>query len=182
MANEKSSLFIRVMLDAKTFTDFSVFNTFKRNKSLKQPLLFMGIMFVFAIVCFVTGRPQSISTGLILIVVGLALPGYYLLRFIGSTRASIKAHGLPRLAYELSLTDSAAEIKSLAEGGDSITIPWKDFYHAYRDMNCIYLYTMPQRAFLLPNGQAEGASAEEVWTWITAHMAAEKTSDIRKGV
>ena len=180
MTAKKDNIFIRVVLDPKTFTDFSVFNTFIRNKNLKQPLLFMGIMILFAVVCFLSGKPQGTMTGIILTIAGLALPAYSLLRFIGSTRASIKAHGLPRAAYEILLTGNTAEIKSLAESGDSVSIKWEDFHHAYRNTHCIYLYLMPQRAFLLPDGQAEGASTEEVWDWLVTHMETEKISDVRK--
>lgn len=180
MEKNERSIRIRVMLDEKTYTDFSIFNAFNVHKSLKQPIYFMIIMLIFSIICFVSGRPQSALFGAALLIAGLALPVYYVLRFNASTRASIKEHGLPREAYELLLTDDTVEIQSLAMGGNSVTLKWSELYHAYRNESCIYLYALPQRAFLLPDDQADNACPDEVWNWITARLDATKANDVRK--
>jgi len=179
MADKKDHIRIRVHLDEKTFTDFAVFNTFKLNKTLKQPLLFCAIMLAFAVVCLLIRRQQSVMTAVVLAAVGVGMPVYHILRFRFSTRKSIQSSGLPREAYELILGEQDVSIQSLAAGGNSVTLKWKEFHHAYRVQNCIYLYAMPQRAFLLPDGQADDADADAVWQWITRHINKTKFTDMR---
>lgn len=179
MANAREHIKIRVHLDEKTFTDFVAFNTFKLNKTMKQPIAFCCIMLVFALICILTNRPQSVMTALILSAAGLGLPLYRLIHFKLSTRKSIRTSGLPRDAYELILGEREVSIQSLAEGGNSASLKWKEFHHVYRVKDCIYLYAMPQRAFLLPDGQAQDANADEVWKWITRHMNKDKATDMR---
>lgn len=179
MENKNDHILIRVYLDAKTFTDFTAFNTFKLQKTMKQPLLFCVIMLLFSAFCLLTRRPQSVMTAAVLSAAGVGLPAYHLLRFKYSVYKSIKTNHLPREAYELLLGERDVCIQSLAQGGNSATLKWKEFHHAYRVKGCIYLYAMPQRAFLLPDGQAENADADRVWKWITRHMNKDKTTDMR---
>ena len=179
MANARDHIRIRVMLDEKTFTDFARFNTFKLQKSMKQPLRFCAVMLVFSLICIVTGRPQSITTAALLSLAGVGMPVYQQLRFKYSTRKSIRTFGLPREAYELVLGEREVSIQSLAQGGNTASLKWKEFHHVYRVDGCIYLFAMPQRAFLLPDGQAEDADADELWKWITRHMNKDKVSDMR---
>lgn len=179
MTTKHDHIRIRVMLDEKTFTDFAKFNAFRLKKGMKQPILFCITMFAFSVISLFTHKPQSVITAVVLTIIGTSLPMYHIFRFNYSTRKSVRASGLPREAYELILGEQKVNIQSLAPGGNNVTLNWKEFHHAYRTQKCIYLYAMPQRAFLLPDGQAESASADEVWRWITQHIGKDKTTDVR---
>ena len=59
------------------------------------------------------------------------------------------------------------------KAGEIVTVPWKDADSAYRRKGCIYLYAGPQRAFLLPDGQAD-APDEAVWQAVARGLGEEK--------
>ena len=97
----------------------------------------------------------------------------YGLSFLLSVSASIKAQKLPRPAYELVLSnqEDGVFIRSLAAGKDeSITLRWDSLHAIHRARGCIYLYAIPTKAFLLPDGQAD-ASPDEVWAMITRNVS-----------
>lgn len=59
-----------------------------------------------------------------------------------------------------------------------VELPWDGFCGAFRRADCTYLYVNPQRAFILPDGQAS-APAEEVWRALKQYMGQEKCVEKR---
>ncbi len=57
--------------------------------------------------------------------------------------------------------------------GETLHMNWSDIAGAYRRRRCIYLYADNNRAFLLPNGQAD-ADDSELWDRISEHVSEKK--------
>ena len=173
----KTRITVRVRMDGRTFRRFAFYDTFVKNKRWKSPAIFALLMTVFAAVCFLFHQKEgAVMLGSVLLAVGLGMPVVYGLSFLLSVSASIKAQKLPRPAYEVTLTnqEDGIFIRSLAAGKDeAVTLRWNSLHAVHRAKGCIYLYAIPAKAFLLPDGQAD-ASPDEVWTMITRNLSEPK--------
>lgn len=179
MSEIQKEINIRVKLDEDTFKRFAVFNTFILNKRWRQPAIFAAILLAFAIVCFtMTGKSQSALIGSVLTLVALSMPITYYISFLGSVKAYAKKERLPRAVYELTLTDAhdGIAIRSLGAKRESAEYEWKMVHAAYRRMGCVYLYMLPTKAFLLPDGQAD-VSADELWSFIAKQVPTGRAHD-----
>ena len=170
----KSRITVRVRMDGRTFRRFAFYDTFVKNKRWKSPVIFASLMSVFALVCYLFHHKDgAVMLGTVLLIIGMGMPVVYGLSFLLSVSASIKAQKLPRPAYELVLSnqEDGVFIRSLAAGKDeSITLRWDSLHAVHRARGCIYLYAIPTKAFLLPDGQAD-ASPDEVWAMITRNVS-----------
>ncbi|MBS5063014.1 MAG: YcxB family protein [Hungatella hathewayi] len=176
---------IPVRLDAATFRGFAIFDTLKRQKRWKSPAIFAAILMASAIVCFAMNSraDQAVLLGSVLTAIALGLPAVYFGMFFYSLDNQAKAMKLnaARLVYtvELSGRDDGIHVTSASGEGQTAQFHWKDSFAAYRAADCIYLYVSPRQAFLLPDEQAD-VTADELWDYLNAHMAAEKMHDCRK--
>ena len=169
----KSSIAIHVKMDGRTFRRFAFYDTFVKNKRWKSPATFALLMTAFAAACFLFHHKEgAVMLGVVLLSVGLGMPVVYGLSFLMSVSASIKAQKLPRPASEVILSNQAEGIfiRSLADGrNEHLTLRWDSLHAVHRAKGCIYLYAIPTKAFLLPDGQAD-ASPNEVWAMITRNL------------
>lgn len=170
----RQSITVPVHLDAKTFRTFAWFDTVKRPKRWRMPLVFAVIFTVFACVAFaMRGRADGATLlGVVLLVVGLGIPGAYFLSFYLSVRGQIKRFGLkePRYAYTLTLSEQGVKIATDKEQDD---YTWDRISAAYRRNSCIYLYVEERRAYLLPKGQEDGQQ-DAIWTLVREQLPAER--------
>lgn len=168
-----SKITVRVKMDGRTFRRFAFYDTFKKNKRWKSPLIFAALMSFFAAVCFFLHHMDgAVMLGFVLLIVGLFIPTAYLLSFLLSVASSIKTQKLPRYVYEVSLSpeEDGVFIRSLGTAkNEHITLKWSQMHTAHRTKGCIYLYALPTKAFLLPDGQAD-ATPDEIWALLNACM------------
>jgi len=175
--SEEKTINIAVNLDKATFRRFATFNTFRRQRRWRTPVWFTAILLGFSIFIFYTNKPQSGLLGTLLMVIGLGMPIVYFSSFYIMLQNNVKKHALPRLVYTLQMTDKDVCIHS-ANKGEELTLSWNQLFAAYRVKNAVYLYVLPTRAFLLPDGQAD-APDDELWSLIEQNLK-DKCRSFRK--
>ena len=114
--------------------------------------------------------------GSVLLIVGLGLPAAYIGLFFKSIKFQIKIMGLKssRHVYSLRLSSDGVDVIS---GDEPNQFKWSGMFGAYRVPGCTYLYVEKNKAFLLPDGQAEEGA--DVWAMLSDHLPAEKLRDCR---
>jgi hypothetical protein len=172
---------VPVMLDEKLLRRFSVFDLLTVKRMWRSPLLFALIMSGFAAVCFaMVGRAEGASLlGAVLLAVGLGLPLLYVFRFFSLIAAQVKRFGLerPRAVYTLSFSREENGVFAQNPGGESARYEWALLYGAFRVSGCVYLYVTKNRAFILPENQANGG---DLWGLVSEMLPTEKVWDKRK--
>ena len=178
MKNE--SVKINVIVDDKIFRRFALFDNLYHKRSWVLPVIFASIMSAFALVCFaMRGRAeQAVMIGCVLMMIGLGLPAAYMWVFFKSIGAQIKAMGLesPRSVYSLRLSREPDGVQVI-NGDKSTKYEWSGLFGAYRVNGCSYLYVERNKAFLLPDGQAEEGA--DIWPLLLDMLPAEKLRDCR---
>ena len=178
--NETRTITIPVTLDKVTFRRFATFDTFRRQQRWRLPVWFMLIMLAFATYLFFqTDKAQSGLIGGVLAAIGVGLPIAYISSFYITLRENVKKHRLPCKVYTLRLTETDVTIQSHINKDESLTLPWDKLHMAYRVNGAVYLYVLPGRAFLLPDGQADVPDSA-LWAFITGKLPAEKCRDLRR--
>ncbi|MBN1777246.1 MAG: hypothetical protein JW811_03910 [Clostridiales bacterium] len=170
---------IPVKLDKATFRRFASFDTFRRQQRWRMPVWFLLIMLGFSMfLYFQTDKPQAALIATVLLLIGLGLPVIYFTSFYLTLRQNVKKHKLPRRAYTLRLTGSEVYIRSEINSGEELTLNWNQLFAAYRVKGAVYLYVLPTRAFLLPDGQAD-IPDDELWAFISKRLR-DKSRSLRK--
>jgi hypothetical protein len=172
---------VPVMLDEKTLRRFTVFDMLTVKRMWRSPLIFALMMSGFATVCFfMVGRAEGAALlGTVLLAVGLGLPVLYAFRFLRLVDAQVKRHDLtrPRTVYTLGFSREENGVFAENPGGESACYEWARLSGAFRDSGCVYLYVTRNRAFILPENQAEGG---DLWELFTEMLPPEKLRDKRK--
>jgi hypothetical protein len=180
---ENESVTVNVIADAKIFRKFALFDSFCHKRIWLLPVIFASIMSIFAILCFtMKGRAeQAVMIGSVLLIIGLGLPIAYIRLFFKTIKTQIKTIGLekPRVVYSLRISREHDGIQVIS-GDQPARYEWCSLFRAYRVRGCIYLYVKRNKAFLLPDGQAE--SGEDVWPLFTEMMPTEKLYDYRSKI
>ena len=173
IAVKRTEYIIHVRLNAKTFRRFSRFDALRLRRKWVRPVLFALILVAFAVVALASGREQAGMIAAVLLVVGLGLPLVYFGTFFTQVNLQVERHGLdrPRAVYTVTLNADGVRVTNDQREEAPLVAPWKDVWAAFRVKGCIYLYVTPARAFLLPDGQADGGvSSEEIWGYLEKHM------------
>ncbi len=179
--SEEKTITIPVTLDKSTFRRFAAFDTFRRQRRWRLPTGFMLIMLAFAtFLFFQTDKAQSGLLGGVMAGIGAGLPLIYIVSFFLTLRDNEKKHRLPRRVYTLTLTDKEVTIRSDVNQGETLTLPWDKLYMAYQAKGAVYLYVLPGRAFLLPNGQADVPDGE-LWDFLCDKLPPDKCRRLQKG-
>lgn len=180
MPLEERNMRVDARITPKVFREFALYDTFRRQKRYRAPLLFMLILLAFAAVCFTqVGKLESAALlGGVLAGIGILLPLVYIGSYLASVRRTCKQ--LERadspMAYALLLTQSGVRVNA---GGKEREFPWKKLHSAARLQNSIALYVAEHQAFLMPNTGDEGHEAK-LWKRITGRLPGESCRDLRK--
>lgn len=168
----RDSITVRVRMDAPTFRRFSLFDTFILTKRWIGPFLFAVIFIAFSIVAFLSGKEDSGMIGTLLLVVGVVIPGAWLLSFWLQLNAQIRRLQLktPRPVYTLELGDKQIIVTNDMKKEPKVTLPWNTLMGVWRAKGAFYLYAASNRAFILPDGQAD-ASPAELYDFAKARMS-----------
>lgn len=175
---------VKARINASVYKRFAYFDTFRLKKRYRSPILFALIMTAFAIVCFLLkDREQNELIGGVLLAIGLLMPLAYFVMFESSVRTQIKAMEIDKNArefYSLSLSDAAKGIEVESEDGkQKVQVEWEKAFGAYRVDGCIYLYVLPTKAFLLPDGCAS-TTDDELFALLTRMLGEKRVQDLRK--
>lgn len=171
---------VHAVLDAETFRKFSIFEGLFRKGNLTAPILFASILSISGIVCLLFG---GVILGIILLIIGLGFPGLFVRNFFHSINTQVKYLNLenPKPIYTLSFSESpdGIVVTNHGQGNEPLQYEWKSLYNVYRVQGCIYLYVLPDKAYLLPDGQADD-STDALWQFICDMLPADKLHDRRK--
>ena len=170
---------IPVQLDTKTFRHFACFDILIRKRRWIRPVLFAVILIGFAVTALLSKKPQSGMISAVLFAVGCGLPAVYFGMFLRqvNVQAGQKQLGKGKTIYTVTFHGDGFTVINNRKEDEAVTISWQDADRAYRNRECIYLYAGPQRAFLLPSGQAN-VSDEEVWQAVVCGMGEKKCRKI----
>ena len=171
---------VNVIIDDKVFYKFSLFESFYRKRAYLSPLIFALILSVSAIICFML---DGTLLGIVLLIVGLGLPTFHIQKIFRAIKTQIRVLDLenPKTVYTLRLTEATNGIEVTNHGGgdEPLYYEWSGIHMVYRVDGCVYLYVLPDKAYLLPDGQAE-EGAETLWQLLTKMIPQEKLHDRRK--
>ncbi len=166
---------VRVKLDEKTFKRFARFDMLALRKKWIRPAAFALILIAFAFVALLARKEQSGMIAAVLLAVGIGLPLVYIGTFLSqvnmqAARAKLKP---ARPVYTVTLREEGVRIVNDQKEEEPQEVPWSTICQAFRKKGCIYLYVTAQKAFLLPQKQAD-APDHEVWAYIREHLGDEK--------
>lgn len=177
---DPSKVTVSAKIDAGIFRSFAIFDAMRLKKRWRSPLIFASILSVCACVCFIMKerREGAFLLGWVLLGAGLGIPAAYFLNFFLSLRSQCKKMkpGESRVAYTLTLDEREIRVSNEKE---SASLPWKKAFAAYRVKDCIYLYAVPQKAYLLPAGCAD-TEDEKLWALIARRMPEGRAIDKTK--
>lgn len=160
-------ILIPARIDRQTFRRFSLFDTFRLRKQWRRPLLFALMMSVFAGLCFAfrAQREGAALLGSVLLILGLGLPAAYFLSYFLSLRQQLRRMDPQeaKIAYTLRLGQDGIQVN---DGRQRQFYSWDTIEMACRMEGCIYIYTGPCQAYLLPAGERE----PEVWALLEASL------------
>ena len=175
---ENRRISVQSTITPEIFREFAIFDTLRRQKRWRGPLLFALIMVGFAVVCFTQSgrREQAGLLGGVLLTVGIWVPAVYILTFLNSVNK--KAKQLQKLknkaAYTVELSGKGVAV---AAGEEQTEYAWDGIVYAYRLRRCICLYVAANRAYILPAGNG---GDNELWELICAQTPEPKHRDLRK--
>lgn len=175
------TVFINVKLDEKIFRDFSFFNTFTRPKRWARLGLFLFLMALFAVICFL--MEGGLLLGCVLLGVGIVVPAVYVGSFLLSVNKEAKKAGLSadRPVYTVELSRAPDGIRVQSSTTAQMRFQWAECDSAWHRNGCTYLYAAPNRAFLLPDAQIKGKRGrEELWQLLAEMLPAEKLHDSKR--
>ena len=180
MANEHG-ITIPVYLDEKTFKRFASFDMLRLRKRWVRPAMFALLLVIFGVIALWSHKPQSGLIAAVLFVVGLGLPLVYFGFFFSQVnmQALERKLGNGRKVYTVHLDVSGITVVNNQKNEEPLTVGWQKIHQAFRVTGCTYLYVNPERAFLLPDGQAD-TSDEEVWQYLVNRMGKEKCKNNRR--
>ena len=175
MELDYTDITVSAKLDEKTFKRFARFDMLILRKKWIRPAVFSLILVAFAFIALLLRKEQSGLIAAVLLVVGIGLPLVYIGTFLSQVNMqAVQAKLKPaRLVYTLTLGDTGIHIENNQKKEDPQDLDWASVHKAFRKRGCIYLYATPQKAFLIPRGQAD-VPDPEVWNFLTEHLGAEK--------
>ena len=162
---------IAVRLDARTFRRYCACDAFRRQRRWYWPALASMLLITAALTGLLGWIPISAGLSGLLTGLGLAVVmlnvGLYLLNV--ETQVS-RQHLKDRpLVYALRLDEDGARVTKGQSSESAVTLPWDGLWAAYAHRGDVYLYVNPERALILPEGQAD-VSGDALWSFLENHL------------
>ena len=172
---DNGNITVSVQLDARTFRRFAGFDILIRKRRWIRPAVFAVIFIGFSAVALLSGKSQSGMIFAALLAVGLGLPAVYFGMFLRQVngQAAREKLGKGKAVYTVTLRTDGFSVANNRKADETLDVSWMDADSAYRSRDCIYLYAGPERAFLLPSGQADTPD-EDVWQMIVRGLGEKK--------
>ena len=175
-----SDIRIHVRLDAGRYRQFCSFDNFRRQRRWFPPLMVSMILFTASAAYLFLIRGKSGAFAGLLFGLGLAVPmfcfGIYLIQ-IEAQIAQMRLKEKPEI-YFLHFQDHGVKVSGGPKAASVVDLPWDSFFAAYRRRDCTYLYFNENRAFILPDGQAN-VSGEDLFIYLREHLPAGRCFEVR---
>ncbi len=171
---------IRVRLDAGTFRRYCAFDAFRRRRRWFLPALASMVLITISLagILGLVAMPETLSG--LLMGLGIAVPmilfGLYFIQ-IEAQVAHRGLKGAPEV-YALRLDGDGIRVAGAEKPEASVLVPWSQPVAAFSRRSDVYLYVNPERALILPAGQAS-VSTEALWTFLRRQMGEEKCLVVR---
>ena len=162
---------IDVRLDAHTFRRYCAFDALKRQRRWYWPALTSMLLVTAALAgllgwILISPTLSGLLMGLGLAVVMLNVGLYFLNVETQVARQRLKDGPL---VYALTLDEDGVRITNGQRTEPPVAIPWDRLLAAYAHRGDIYLYVNPERALILPEGQAS-VPTDALWGYLEKHL------------
>lgn len=145
---------VSVHMTPKLYRDFTLYDTYLRQKRWRQLALFAGILLVSAALCLYK-KGYLLSAVLALIAVGLPVANIQnAVRFINLQCKRANLANKP-LAYTLTFTPESIHVQA---GTEESSYRRDSIHRVIFRSNAIYLYVLPEKAYLLPAEEIPGGA------------------------
>jgi hypothetical protein len=162
---------IDVRLDANTFRRYCAFDALKRQRRWYWPALASMLLVTAALAGLLGWIPISATLSGLLMGLGLAVVmlnvGLYLVN-VETQVARQRLKDRP-LVYMLNLDEDGIRVTNGQRTEPPVALPWDSLFAAYAHRGDIYLYVNPERALILPKGQAS-VSMDILWGFLEKHL------------
>ena len=161
---------IHVRLDARAFRRYCAFDTFRRQRGWYVPVLVSMLLITASLALLIWAKARP-TLAAVLLGLGLAVPMVVFGLYVIQIEAQVAAQKLKTApsVYSLSLRGKGITVTNDQKKEPPVELEWSRIWGAFRRADCVYLYVNPQRAFILPDGQAS-ASPEELWAFLRQHL------------
>lgn len=166
-----TDIFIRVRLGAGQFRSFCAFDTFRIKRRHLPALIVTVILLTLGVAALLFGNSSSGTLAGILTGLALAVPMVLTGLYVIQIESQVSAQGLKASpeVYALRLGENGVTITGVHRSSGSAHLDWNSVWAAYRVRGAIYLYVSEERAFILPDGQANEDSAR-IWDFLRTQM------------
>ena len=165
----RSRIKVPVKLDARMFRHFACYDAFRKQKRWIRPVVFSFLFVAFAFIALFVNKEESGMIVAVLLVIGIGLPVIWLGIFLSQVNIQAEKFRLSpdRIVYTVILSDQGIRVENNLREEKPLSLPWSHEWHAIRHKHCTYLYITSQKAFLLPDGQAD-VPDHEMWEMIAS--------------
>ena len=172
---------VHVKLDAGTYRRYCNFDAFRRRRRWFKPLLAAMCLIAASMVLLALQRETYLSLAGVLMGLGIAIPLVFFGLYFIQQQAQVVGQGLkePQPIYSVRLSESGVCVVNDRRDEAAVELPWSGLFAAFRRSDCVYLYVNPDRALILPDGQAS-ASPDALWAFIVRNLGANKCNDGRQ--
>ena len=164
---------IHVKLDPRTFRGYCAFDTFRRQRRWYPPIMAGMVLVTLSAALLLMGKGTRAAG--VLMGLGIAVPMVVFGLYFIQIEAQVASQGLKSApaVYSLALGTEGVKVTNDQKKEPAVELDWTQLWGAFRRPDAIYLYVNPQRAFILPDGQAS-ASPDELWRFLQKHLGPEK--------
>ena len=160
---------IHVKLDPTTFRADCAFDTFRRQRRWYPPIMAGMVLVTLSAALLLMGKGTGAAG--VLMGLGIAVPmvvfGLYFIQ-VEAQVAAMKLKEKPAV-YSLTLSADGVRVRNDQKSEDPVDLEWYKLWAAFRRRDCIYLYVNPERAFILPDGQAS-CSPDALWQYLQKNI------------
>lgn len=174
---------VDVRLDDKMFRRYCAFDTFRRQRRWYWPVLAAMLLITVALAGLfgLVSLPESASG--VLMGLGIAVPmvvfGLYAIQ-IEAQVARQQLRQAPAV-YALRLSAEGVRVTNARKDEPPVDIAWDRLWAAFRRADCVYLYVSPERALILPDGQAS-VSPQALWDFLKKNLGEARCVEGKKGM
>ena len=173
------SIDIHVRLDPASFRRFCAFDSFRRQRRWFAPVMIAMVLITLAVGALLGLIPIGTGAAGVLMGLGIAVPMVIFGLYFIQIEAQIARQHLKEVpeVYALRLSDAGVRVTNPQQPDKPAELEWDKLWAAFRHRDCVYLYVSPDRALILPNGQAD-ADDDAVWRLISRNMGERRCTEI----